>query len=117
MAALLEVEHLRAGYGPIEVLKDISLTVDEGEIVALIGANGAGKTSTLMSVSGCLAARSGQVRLAGKDITRLAGARDRAFGPVPFARGAQDLSKTLGAGKLANGGLHPQRRRRHSPGH
>ena len=71
MPPLLEVSGLRAGYGPIEVLKDISLSVDEGEIVALIGANGAGKTSTLMSISGCLPARAGSIRFAGQDVTRL----------------------------------------------
>jgi branched-chain amino acid transport system ATP-binding protein len=70
MPPLLEVAGLRAGYGPIEVLKDISLAVDEGEIVALIGANGAGKTSTLMSISGCLTARAGSIRFAGQDVTR-----------------------------------------------
>ena len=52
MAALLEVQDLHAGYGPIEVLKGVSLRVDQGEIVTLIGSNGAGKTSTLMCVSG-----------------------------------------------------------------
>ena len=51
MAKLLTVEHLHAGYGPIEVLKDISLEVNEGEIVTMIGANGAGKTTTLMTIS------------------------------------------------------------------
>jgi branched-chain amino acid transport system ATP-binding protein len=59
MSALLEVEGLRAGYGPIEVLHGVSFSVNEGEIVTVIGANGAGKTSTLMCVSGCLRARSG----------------------------------------------------------
>ena len=48
------MKDLHAGYGPIEVLKGISLEVEPGEIVAIIGANGAGKTSTLMSISGCL---------------------------------------------------------------
>lgn len=67
---LLEVESLHAGYGPIEVLKGISLTVDEGEIVALIGANGAGKTSTLLTISGCVSATSGRIHFAGRDITR-----------------------------------------------
>jgi branched-chain amino acid transport system ATP-binding protein len=68
MPALLAVENLRAGYGPIEVLKGISLEVKPGEIVALIGANGAGKTSTLMSISGCLRARSGRITFSGRDI-------------------------------------------------
>ena len=69
MAALLTVEGLHAGYGPIEVLKAVSLSVDEGEIVALIGANGAGKTSTLMCISGCLPARQGRIAFAGQDVT------------------------------------------------
>ncbi len=69
--ALLEVNNLRAGYGPIEVLKGISLEVRAGEIVTIIGANGAGKTSTLMSISGCLKATGGTVRFAGKEIQRL----------------------------------------------
>lgn len=71
MTTLLAVEDLRAGYGPIEVLKGISLAVGEGEIVAVIGANGAGKTSTLMAISGCLRARSGAVRLSGQAIQSL----------------------------------------------
>lgn len=71
MAALLEVQELRAGYGPIEVLKGISLSVDAGEIVAIIGANGAGKTSTLMSISGCVRPRGGSIRFGGQPIDRL----------------------------------------------
>jgi branched-chain amino acid transport system ATP-binding protein len=71
MAALVTVEKLCAGYGPIEVLKEVSLEVRSGEIVALIGANGAGKTSTLMSISGCLRARRGRVLLDGREIQHL----------------------------------------------
>ena len=68
MAALLQVEGLRAAYGPIEVLHGISFIVNEGEIVTVIGANGAGKTSTLMCVSGCLRARGGTVKFSGRAI-------------------------------------------------
>jgi branched-chain amino acid transport system ATP-binding protein len=71
MAALLTVENYCAGYGPIEVLKDISIEVNPGEIVALIGANGAGKTSTLLGISGCLKARRGRVLLEGREIQHL----------------------------------------------
>ncbi len=70
MAALLTVDTLRAGYGPIDALHDISLTVEAGEIVALIGANGAGKTTTLMSLSGVIKPRAGRVTFDGHDITR-----------------------------------------------
>ncbi len=70
--ALLEVDHLVARYGRITALQDVSLTVDEGEIVTLIGANGAGKTTTLRAISGLVKAASGAVRFGGADMTRLA---------------------------------------------
>src|SRR5262249_12798168 len=63
-----EVKELHAGYGPIEVLKGISLTVDAGEIVTVIGANGAGKTTTLMTISGCVKIRGGSVTFDGNNL-------------------------------------------------
>jgi branched-chain amino acid transport system ATP-binding protein len=66
--ALLEVKDLRAGYGPIEVLKGISLTVEKGEIVTVIGANGAGKSTTLMTISGCTRVRGGSVTFDGAEL-------------------------------------------------
>lgn len=71
-ARLLEVAALEAGYGPIKALDGVSLTVEEGEIVAIIGANGAGKTTLLMTISGIVPARRGEVRLSGRPITGLA---------------------------------------------
>jgi branched-chain amino acid transport system ATP-binding protein len=68
MPPLLQVEDLHAGYGPIEVLKGIGLEVNEREIVTIIGANGAGKTSTLMCLSGCNRVRRGRVVFDGKEI-------------------------------------------------
>jgi branched-chain amino acid transport system ATP-binding protein len=68
---LLEVSDLHAHYGAIEALKGISLTVDEGEVVTLIGSNGAGKSTTLRSISGLTPASGGSVTFAGEDITRL----------------------------------------------
>ncbi|MFM8435944.1 MAG: ABC transporter ATP-binding protein [Planctomycetia bacterium] len=69
---LLEVDQLEAGYGPIRALDGVSLGVDEGELVAIIGANGAGKTTLLMAISGVVPARRGEVRFAGRRITGLA---------------------------------------------
>lgn len=69
--SLLKVENLHAGYGPIEVLKGISLEVRPGEIVAIIGSNGAGKTSTLMAISGGVRARRGTIESDGRDLTRM----------------------------------------------
>lgn len=68
MPPLLEVHGLEAGYGPINVLHGLALTVEPGEIVAMIGANGAGKTTTLMCVSGVVRARAGRVVFAGRDL-------------------------------------------------
>ncbi len=65
---LLAVENLEAGYGLINVLHRVSLTVQTGEIVALIGANGAGKTTLLMTISGIVKARAGRILFQGKDL-------------------------------------------------
>ena len=65
---LLEVKGLEAGYGGIRAVKGIDLEVGEGELVCLIGANGAGKSTTLRAVCGLLAARAGSIRYAGADI-------------------------------------------------
>ena len=66
--ALLEVEDIHTFYGNIEALKGISLTVEEGEIVTLIGSNGAGKSTTLRSISGLTPPRVGSIRFQGKEI-------------------------------------------------
>jgi branched-chain amino acid transport system ATP-binding protein len=70
--ALLEVSDLHAHYGAIEALKGISLTVDEGEVVTLIGSNGAGKSTTLRCIAGLTPASAGTLTFAGQDITRVA---------------------------------------------
>jgi branched-chain amino acid transport system ATP-binding protein len=72
MAALLELREVRAGYGPLEVLKGVSLRVEEGQIVTLIGANGAGKSTTLMAISGLLRVRSGEVLYGGVSLRQAA---------------------------------------------
>ena len=68
--ALLELEQLVVRYGSVEAVKGISLQVHEGEICALLGANGAGKSTTLRAISGLLGAYSGRIRYRGADITR-----------------------------------------------
>src|SRR5436309_13578927 len=67
---VLTVDDVHTFYGSIEALKGISLEVREGEIVTLIGANGAGKSTTLRSINGLNHPRSGTIRFMGKDITR-----------------------------------------------
>jgi branched-chain amino acid transport system ATP-binding protein len=68
---LLEIDNITLLYGRIQALHGISLAVDEGEIVALIGANGAGKSTTMRAVSGLRPIASGRIRFAGQDITNL----------------------------------------------
>ena len=68
MAPLLEVEDIRTFYGSIEALKGVSLIVEEGEVVTLIGANGAGKSTTLRSISGLTPPRHGSIRYQGQEI-------------------------------------------------
>ena len=69
--ALLEVKDLQVYYGMIQALKGISFQVEEGEVIALIGANGAGKTTTLHSVTGLLPVKAGEVKLGGTDILKV----------------------------------------------
>jgi branched-chain amino acid transport system ATP-binding protein len=69
--SLLEVQDIHTHYGSIEALKGVSLDVEEGEVVTLIGSNGAGKSTTLRSISGLTTASSGKVRFGGQDITRV----------------------------------------------
>lgn len=69
--ALLELKNVSTFYGNIHALKNISISVEEGEIVTLIGANGAGKTTTLMSICGITPVRSGEILLKGQNITNI----------------------------------------------
>jgi branched-chain amino acid transport system ATP-binding protein len=68
---MLEIENLEVAYGSIQALHGVSLRVSQGSIVTLIGANGAGKSTTLRAISGLIKARGGKVRYDGEDITNL----------------------------------------------
>jgi len=84
---LLEVEGLAAGYGGLEVIRDVSLAVRPGEVVAYIGANGAGKTTTLRAISGMIRARRGRVIFAGSDVTAAGAERITQMGLVHIPEG------------------------------
>jgi branched-chain amino acid transport system ATP-binding protein len=71
VTALLQAEGLQLAYGEISACRDVSLHVAQGEIVTLIGANGAGKSTTLRAVAGALLPRAGSIHFRGHDITRL----------------------------------------------
>ncbi len=66
--AMLEINDIHVYYGAIHAIKGISLTVEEGEIVTLIGANGAGKSTTLRTISGLLTPKEGSIKFLGEDI-------------------------------------------------
>lgn len=68
---MLEVADLEVRYGPIRAVKSVSLTVADAETVALLGANGAGKSSTLLAIAGALGHASGTIALGGEDVSRL----------------------------------------------
>jgi branched-chain amino acid transport system ATP-binding protein len=71
MSALLAVSHLSVAYGAVKAVHDLSLVVAPGELVCLIGANGAGKSTTLRAISGLIAPQGGSVHFDGKPLTRL----------------------------------------------
>ncbi len=86
---LLEIEGLASHYGRIQALRDIALAVEEGELVALVGANGAGKTTLLRTISGVQPASAGAIRFAGRDITRSAPDRRVRLGIAQVPEGRQ----------------------------
>ena len=91
--ALLEVEALCVNYGAVSAVRDVSLSVEQGEIVTLIGANGAGKTSILRAISKLVAPRSGVVRFDGRDVTALPPEALVRLGMAHSPEGRQVLAK------------------------
>jgi branched-chain amino acid transport system ATP-binding protein len=96
---LLEVADLHVSYGAITALRGVSLTVGQGEVVALIGANGAGKTSTLRAVSGMLRPRSGRIRLEAQEIQ---GVRSNLLVPKGMAHAPEGRGIFLNLSVLEN---------------
>lgn len=84
---MLKVENLHINYGFIEAVKGIDFIVNDGEIVALIGANGAGKTTTMHALSGLIKAKSGSIILDNKDITRVPANKIVSFGLIQVPEG------------------------------
>ena len=91
--AMLEIENLEVYYGVIRALKGISFQVDEGDIVALIGANGAGKTTTLHAITGLIPASGGTIWFDGRDITKVPGYRTVAMGMAHVPEGRRVFSQ------------------------
>lgn len=91
---MLTLHDVSAGYGPLQILHGVNLTVNQGEIVALLGANGAGKTTTLRVISGLVNTRGGSIEFFDKDITSTRSDKRVAHGLVQVAEG-RELFGTL----------------------
>lgn len=106
--ALLEVEALEAGYGEVQVLWGVSLAVRRGALTALVGTNGAGKSTTLRAVAGTIAPWRGRVALAGEDVTRLSthAKAERGLALVPEGR---QLFANMTVGENLELGAYPKR--------
>lgn len=103
---LLEVERIRVYYGVIPALLDVSFSVDEGQIVALVGANGAGKSTTLKTIAGVIRPREGQIRFQDQDITRLGADRRVRLGITLVPEGRQIFSTLSVKENLVLGAYH-----------
>ncbi|MBR0382902.1 MAG: ABC transporter ATP-binding protein [Eubacterium sp.] len=90
--AMLEIKDLEVYYGMIQAIKGISFEVNQGEVIALIGANGAGKTTTLQTITGMLQAKAGSIIFEGKDITRVPGHKIVAMGMAHVPEGRRVFS-------------------------
>ena len=103
---MLKIRNLEAGYGPLRVLKNVSMHVSAGEIVAIIGANGAGKTTLLGAIAGLVTVNSGEIRFQGEELTSLAAARIPGRGCVMVPEGRQVFAAMSVEENLLLGG-HP----------
>ncbi|MBI1889604.1 MAG: ABC transporter ATP-binding protein [Burkholderiales bacterium] len=92
MSAILQIQDLAVSYGHIDAVKGIDLVLNEGEITALVGANGAGKSTTLLAISGLLKAARGRILFDGEDLTQLPSHRIVKKGVVQVAEGRAILT-------------------------
>ena len=109
--AMLEVRDLEVYYGVIQAIKGISFDVNQGEIVALIGANGAGKTTTLHTITGLISAKTGKIVYEGTDITRVSGYKLVGMGIAHVPEGRR-VRHPYGASEPEDGSLYKKRQGR-----
>ena len=91
--AMLEIRDLKVYYGMIQAIKGISFDVNQGEVIALIGANGAGKTTTLQTITGTLSPKSGSIFFEGTDITKVPGHKIVSLGMAHVPEGRRVFSQ------------------------
>ena len=106
--SLLSVEHIDVAYGDVQVINDLSLTVEEGEVVSIIGGNGAGKSTLLKAISGLVPPRSGTIRFKGEPIEHLPPERIVDRGIVHVPEGRRLFSLMTVAENLAVGAFTPR---------
>ena len=106
--AMLEVRDLQVYYGMIHAIKGISFDVNQGEVIALIGANGAGKTTTLHTITGLLAPKSGSVLFEGKDITKVPAHKIVSMGMAHVPEGRRVFAE-LSVYENLNGSIYKER--------
>lgn len=110
---LLTVKDLRVAYGQIEALKGVSLEINQGEVVAILGANGAGKTTLMRSISGLLPKKSGAVKLGDVDITRTPAEKIVRLGIAQSPEGRRVFGTLSVAENLVLGGFTQPAKSRH----
>src|ERR1051326_5900379 len=108
MTALLQLRQLRAGYGKIVAVRDLDLHIEEGEIVALLGANGAGKTTTLGAIARLVEVKGGTIEYEGRDLRRCSAEQvvRRGISLVPEGRrifATLTIAENLAVGAAARG--------------
>jgi len=105
---LLEVENINVQYGAFKVLYDVSVTVEDGLIVSIVGANGAGKTTLLNTISGLLRPTSGKIIFDGTDLTTLPGHKIVHEGVVQIPEGRKLFPDMTVYDNLISGAMHPR---------
>ncbi|MBC7336501.1 MAG: ABC transporter ATP-binding protein, partial [Clostridia bacterium] len=109
---MLEVKDLFARYGRVEILHGISFSVQQGELVALVGANGAGKTTALKAISGLLTQKKGEIRFQGKDIGRMSPDRIVSLGLIQVPERRRLFTGMSVLENLELGAITPRARKR-----
>ena len=104
---LLQLDNIMAYYGPIRALNDVSISIEAGEIVCLLGGNASGKSTTMKTILGVVRASAGSVRFAGERIDRPADAIDRRARYLAGARGAPAVRPHDGAREPHDGRVQP----------
>lgn len=109
---MLKVRNINAGYGDVQILWDVSFEVEEGELLALVGGNGAGKTTVLNTISGLLRPRSGSIEFMGVDITGVPGYKIAELGIAHVPEGRRLFPEMTVRENLEMGSLRKEARQK-----